>query len=107
MSNAGAPAFRPCGRVHVPRGQFLALQGRLSPSPTQPRHLYRLRTQDGAHWFLHSFRRVDHLLGRDVCIEGTRSDFATIDVDRIWPVGAPRPMFLRERLARGWNRRLY
>ena len=88
----------------MPSGQFLALQGRLSPSPTQSRHLYRLRTHDGAQWFLHTPKCVDHLLGRDVCIEGTRSDFATIDVDRIWPVGTPRPVFWRERLARGWNR---
>ncbi|MBK6720361.1 MAG: hypothetical protein IPG62_10930 [Sphingomonadales bacterium] len=72
----------------------------LNPSaiPAQPRLLYLLSTHDGAQWLLHTSRRVDRLLGRDVCIEGTRSDFATIDMERIWAVGGPRPMFWRERL---------
>ena len=83
----------------MPKGQFIELRGMLLPSPVQPLLLYMLRTHDGAQWFLHTSKRVDHLLGGDVHIEGTRFDFATIDVDRIWAFGTPRPVTWRERLA--------
>ncbi len=95
----GGARFSAFGRVSVPKGQFVALRGMLLPSPVQPLLLYMLHTHDGAHWFLHTSKHVDHLLGGDVHIEGTCFDFATIDVERIWAVGEPRPVFWWERLA--------
>ncbi len=89
----------------MPKGQSYALTGTLWRSELIPHlRLYALHLPDGG-WLLDTPRRVDHLIGRRVHIEGTRWDFAIINVDRIWAVGDSRPLLWRERLARMMRRR--
>jgi hypothetical protein len=86
--------------VIVPKGQFHELTGTLWRSSIPPWHLYEIHTDGGGRWFLDTPRRVDNLIGQSVHVEGVRWEFSIIDVKRIWPVGAPRPLNWRERLAR-------
>lgn len=98
-SKRGRPLFGSTGRVAVSKGQFHELTGTLWRSSIRPSHLYEIYTDSGGRWFLDMPRRVDHLIGRGVHVEGRRSDFSLIDVSRVWAVGEPRPLDWRERLA--------
>ena len=85
----------------MPKGQSYALTGMLWRSELLPSYrLYALHLPDGGGWLLDTPRRVDHLIGRRVQIEGKRWDFSIIDVSRIWAEGEARPLLWRERLAR-------
>ena len=101
----GRPLSGSAGRGIVPRWQYYELTGTRWRSSIRPAHLYEIHTDRGARWFLDMPRRVDHLIGRAVHIEGYRSDFALIDVSRVWAVGEPRPLDWRERLAAWWQGR--
>ena len=83
-------------------GQFYALTGTLRRSDRYSPYLslHVITLPSGSGRYLNIPGNTDRLIGRTVHIEGARWDFGVIDVDRIWAEGDPRPLFLRERLAR-------
>ncbi len=68
--------------------------------------IYRLEVGGGAFWYVDISGRVRHLDGHQVTVEGTRSDFNLLDVDRIWAWDGPPPprLLLTGRMRRIWSR---
>ena len=69
-------------------------------------HIYRLEVGGGAFWFVDLPRRGWRMCGLRVTVEGTRSGFNLLDVDRIWPSAGPPPprLPLTLHLRRIWSR---
>ena len=82
----------------MPMGSFHAETGMLRYIG---RGLYALDRDEGGTWRLDLWTSAPRLVGHRVHIEGRRSGFDLLDVDRIWAEGSPRPVKLRERVA-GW-----
>lgn len=59
---------------------------------------YTLELPDGGGWSVDTAGSAEQLIGRKVHIEARRVDFEWLSVARIWPVGEPRPLTLRERV---------
>lgn len=68
--------------------------------------IHRLEVGGGAFWFVDISGRTRHLIGQRVTVEGTRSGFNVLDVDRIWQGDGPPPprLSLAARLRRIWSR---
>lgn len=66
--------------------------------------MYRLELGDGAYWFVDVSGRTRHFVGKQVTVEGARSGFNLLDVDRIWLGDGPPPprSSLTARLRRMW-----
>ena len=84
----------------MPRGTRYALAGTLRWT----RFGYALEMDDGGVWRLDVGSGVKRLIDRAVRIEGIRSGFDLLDVQRIWAEGDLRPASLRERLAAWFSR---
>jgi Protein of unknown function (DUF5818) len=52
-------------------------------------HTLILKRDDGGRWRLDAPRKAHRLVGTRVTIEGKRSGFDMLDVDRIYPEGQP------------------
>jgi Protein of unknown function (DUF5818) len=52
-------------------------------------HSLLLQRDEGGRWRLDAPRKAHRLVGRRVTIEGKRSGFDRLDVDRIYPEGQP------------------
>lgn len=67
-------------------------------------HIHRLDLGNGSFWFIDLSRRFRHLIGERVTVEGSRSGFNLLDVDRIWLGDGPPPprSSLTARLRRMW-----
>lgn len=50
-----------------------------------------LQIDGGGEWRLDCDRRYEHLLGHRVVVDGVRSDFDVLSVERIWQHGTPEP----------------
>ncbi|MFN7400417.1 MAG: DUF5818 domain-containing protein [Sandaracinobacter sp.] len=66
--------------------------------------IHRLEVGGGAFWFVDLPRRGWRMRGQRVTVEGTRSGFNLLDVDRIWTGDRPPPprQSLAVRLAKIW-----
>ncbi len=53
-------------------------------------HIHRLEVGGGAFWFVDLPRRGWRMRGLRVTVEGPRSGFNLLDVDRIWEANTPR-----------------
>ena len=87
----------------MPRGTRHTLTGTLAWN--ERNHIHVLNIRGGGYWFLDMSCRTSHLIGREVTIEGVRSDFNMLDVHRLLTIdGAPvrprRKNALTELLAR-------
>lgn len=71
----------------MPRGTRHRLTGLLRPGKLGP----VLQIGSGGEWRLDCDRRYEHLLGRRVVVDGVRSDFDLLSVERIWQHGTPEP----------------
>ena len=71
----------------MPRGSPHRLIGLLRTGKLGP----VLQIDDGGQWRLDCDRRYEHLLGRRVVVDGVRSDFDLLLVERIWQHGIPEP----------------
>jgi hypothetical protein len=90
----------------MPRGTRHIITGTLLPGIG---HLYFLEVIGGGSWQLDMCRRNDRLIGHLVTVEGIRSGFDLLDVERIWtgdiPPDRPAPLKnWRERLRKIRNR---
>lgn len=55
-------------------------------------HIHRLDVGGGAFWYVDICGRNRHLIGQRVTVEGTRSGFNLLDVDRVTAInGTPAP----------------
>ena len=71
----------------MPRGTRHRLTGILVAARFAP----VLEIDGGGTWQLDFDQRYEHLLGRRVVVDGVRSDFDRVAVERIWPYGTPEP----------------
>ena len=71
----------------MPRGTRHRLTGLLRPGKLGP----VLQIDDGGEWQLDCDRHYAHLLGSRVVVDGVRSDFDLLSVERIWQHGTPEP----------------
>ena len=68
--------------------------------------IHRLEIDGGAVWFVDLPRRGWRMTGQHVTVEGTRSGFNLLDVDRIWSGAGPPPprLALAVHLRQIWSR---
>lgn len=71
----------------MPRGSRQRLTGLLRPGKLGP----VLQIDGGGGWRLDCDRPYTHLMGRRVIVDGIRSDFDLLSVERIWQHGMPEP----------------
>ncbi len=71
----------------MPRGTRHRLTGLLRPGKLGP----VLQIDDGGGWRLDCDRPYTHLMGRRVDVDGVRSDFDLLSVERIWQHGTSEP----------------
>jgi hypothetical protein len=71
----------------MPKGTRHRLTGLLLDG----QHMPVLEIDGGGRWRLDCDRPHAHLLGRRVIVDGVRSDFDVLTVERIWRDGTPEP----------------